>query len=159
MDRFDEPEVMEFVSPEPLAPAPAVCGNCSTANPADAGYCANCRNFLPTLPILARRASRPPSGRPVLGLFCALVAAAATLLVLSPGILILLILSGFAPHGGGPSSADTVLLPGLVVWIALALWAGRRAYWSIAAGASPWPYVIGAVPVGVAGWKVWTGLY
>jgi hypothetical protein len=95
----------------------------------------------------------------VLGLLCALVAAGATLLVVSPGMMIMLFVSGFVPvpHGGGPASTFLLLL-GLGVWIGLAVWAGNRAYWSIADGASPWPYVVGAVAVGAAGWMVWTRL-
>lgn len=148
---------MESVSSEPRAPATTVCGNCSTANPVGAAYCADCRNFLPGGAMGARR---PPSTRPVLGLFCAVVAAVATLLVVSPGMMFMLFVSGFVPvpHGGGPGSTFLLLL-GLAVWIGLAVWAGRRAYWSIADGASWWPYVVGAVAVGAAGWKVWTGPY
>ncbi|HEY0036696.1 MAG TPA: hypothetical protein VGB66_08420 [Longimicrobium sp.] len=145
----------ESVSSEP-ALAATVCGNCSTANPAGATYCANCRNFLLGGASPARRA---PSGRPALGLFCAVVAAAVTLLVLSPGLIIVIGFSGFipVPHGGGPGSVF-LLLPGLALWIGLAVWAGKRAYWSIADGASPWPYVAGAVAAGAAGWMVWTRL-
>jgi hypothetical protein len=150
---------VELISPEPPAPGTIVCGNCATVNPAGAGYCANCKNFLPRRASEASRARRAPSGRPVLGLFCALVAAGVTLLVLSPGMLIVVILSGFfpVPHGGGPGSVP-LLLPGLVVWIGLAVWAGKRAYWSIADGASSWPYVAGAVAVGAVGWMMGTRL-
>ncbi|HEY7766560.1 hypothetical protein [Longimicrobium sp.] len=145
----------ESASSKP-APATTVCGNCSTANPAGAAYCANCRNFLSGGASPVRRA---PSGRPVLGLFCAVVAAVVVLLVLSPGMIIVIGFSGFipVPHGGGPGSV-ALLIPGLAVWIGLAVWAGKRAYWSIADGASPWPYVAGAAAVAAVVWMVWTRL-
>ncbi|HEY0021625.1 MAG TPA: hypothetical protein VGB24_01915 [Longimicrobium sp.] len=149
-------EVVESVSSEPLKPGTTVCGNCSTVNPMGAGYCATCGNFLHGG---ASRPKRAPSRRPVLGLFCALVAAAATLLVLSPGMLIVVIFSGFfpVPHGGGPGSVG-LLLPGLAAWLGLPIWAGRWAYWSMADGASPLPYVAGAVVLGVVGWMIGTRL-